>query len=165
MINAEKIPVTITINGIPYSAVVPVTMRLSDFIREVANLTGTNVACGEGECGACTVHLDGKAVNSCIVLAADADGAKVTTIEGLIGPGGELHPVQQAFIDCGSIQCGFCTPGMIMQAVWFLDQNPNPTAEEVRIGLEGNLCRCTGYEKIVEAVLEAAGKLNTARSI
>jgi carbon-monoxide dehydrogenase small subunit len=162
-LRSEKIPVAITINGVPYSATVPAAMRLVEFIRNVAGLTGTNVGCGEGECGACTVHLDGVSVNSCLVLAADAGGKNVTTIEGLAGPDG-LHPIQQAFIDSGAIQCGFCTPGMIMQAAWFLTQNPNPTAEEVRVGLEGNLCRCTGYEKIVEAVLLAADRMIAKKS-
>jgi carbon-monoxide dehydrogenase small subunit len=163
-VKGELVGITVTINGVPYTDAVPATMDLSEFIREVACLTGTNVGCGEGECGACTVFLDGASVNSCIVLAVDADGKEVTTIEGISGPNGDLHPVQQAFIDCGAIQCGFCTPGMIMQAVWFLKQNPDPTPEEVRAGLEGNLCRCTGYEKIVDAVLLAAQQVNAVKA-
>jgi len=163
-VKGETVNITVTINSVPYAAAVPATLNLADFIRDVANLTGTNVGCGEGECGACTVFLDGASVNSCIVLAADADGKEVITIEGISGPNGNLHPVQQAFIDSGAIQCGFCTPGMIMQAVWFLKQNPDPTPEEVRAGLEGSICRCTGYEKIVDAVLLAAQKMNAVEA-
>lgn len=123
----------------------------------ILNLTGTKEACGQGECGACTVLLDNEAVNSCLVLAEQVDGKSVTTIEGL-AKDGVLDPLQQAFVDCGAIQCGFCTPGMIMSAKGLLLKNPNPTEEEIKEAVEGNICRCTGYVKIIEAVKQAGGK-------
>ena len=148
--------VTITVNGNPVEAEVADRTLLVHFVREVANLTATNVGCDSTSCGACTVLLDGKSVKSCTVLAAQADGCEVTTIEGLAGGSGEMHPVQAAFHAEHGLQCGFCTPGMVMAAVSLLDENPSPTEEEVRSALEGNLCRCTGYHNIVRAVLAAA---------
>ncbi|WP_338538873.1 (2Fe-2S)-binding protein [Janibacter terrae] len=130
-------------------------MLLVHYLREVVGRTGTVVGCDTSNCGACTVHLDGRSVKSCNVLAVQADGSEVTTIEGL-ADGDELHPVQAAFHECHALQCGYCTPGMIMQTVDLLRDNPDPTEEEVRVGLEGNLCRCTGYHNIVRAVLTAA---------
>jgi carbon-monoxide dehydrogenase small subunit len=128
------------------------------YVREVLNLTGTNVGCDTSSCGACSLHLDGEAVKSCTVLAVQADGANITTIEGMAAADGTLHPMQQSFMENHGLQCGFCTPGMVMAATSLLKENPNPTEDEVRIGLEGNLCRCTGYHNIVKAVLAAAGK-------
>jgi carbon-monoxide dehydrogenase small subunit len=128
------------------------------YVREVLNLTGTNVGCDTSSCGACSLHLDGEAVKSCTVLAVQADGADITTIEGMAAADGKLHPMQQSFMENHGLQCGFCTPGMVMAATSLLKENPNPTEEEVRIGLEGNLCRCTGYHNIVKAVMAAAGK-------
>ena len=134
-------------------------------IRDEIGLTGTKFGCGMALCGACTVHLDGTSVKSCNVLAVQANGRTVTTIEGLAdGAEGDLHPVQEAFRDHHGLQCGYCTPGMIMQAVDLLGENPNPTEEEVRLGMEGNLCRCTGYHNIVKSVLHAAGQTQGAQS-
>jgi carbon-monoxide dehydrogenase small subunit len=126
------------------------------YIRDVVGLTGTNVGCDTSSCGACTLHLNGEAVKSCTMLAVQADGQSVTTIEGLAN-GDELHPMQQAFMENHALQCGYCTPGMVMASVSLLDEVPDPTETEVRLGLEGNLCRCTGYHNIVQAVLAAAG--------
>jgi carbon-monoxide dehydrogenase small subunit len=128
---------------------------LLDVIREDLGLIGTKEGCGLGECGACTVIMDGKTVNSCLVLAIEADGKEITTIEGLTD-GDKLHPVQQAFVDEGGLQCGFCTPGMIMSAKVLLDENPNPTDEEIKRGIAGNLCRCTGYTKIIKSIKTAS---------
>ena len=132
-------------------------MLLVQYLREKLGKTGTVVGCDTSNCGACTVHLDGRSVKSCNVLAVQADGAEVTTIEGLAGPDGQLHPVQEAFRECHGLQCGFCTPGMIMQSIDLLNDNPSPSEEAIRLGLEGNLCRCTGYHNIVRAVQHAAG--------
>lgn len=143
-----------TLNGTPRSVDVPAHTLLVDLIREQFALTGTHVGCDTTQCGCCTVHLNGRAVKSCTVLAAQADGAQVLTIEGLGQQG--LHPVQEAFSRCHGLQCGFCTPGMIMASVDLLRHNPQPTREQIEEGLEGNLCRCTGYVNIVEAVHEAA---------
>jgi aerobic carbon-monoxide dehydrogenase small subunit len=148
--------ITITVNGTEHSAEVEPRTLLVHFIREQVGLTGTNIGCDTSSCGACTVHVDGLAVKSCTVLAAQADGSAVTTIEGLADADGTLHPMQEAFRQHHGLQCGYCTPGMVMAAVGLLDQNPNPTEREVRVGLEGNLCRCTGYHNIVKAVLAAA---------
>ncbi|KUO79019.1 MAG: (2Fe-2S)-binding protein [Desulfosporosinus sp. BRH_c37] len=131
-------------------------MRLIDILREVLGLTGTKEGCGEGECGACTVLMDGKPVNSCLVLAGQLNGHSITTIEG-VSDGQELSKLQRAFVDAGAIQCGYCTPGMILSAKAVLDVNPQPTEEEIKRGLSGNICRCTGYQKIVKAVQIAAG--------
>ena len=149
--------ISMEVNGaVQQSDVEPRTL-LVHWLREQAGLTGTNIGCDSSSCGACTVHLDGEAVKSCTILAVQADGCAVTTIEGLAGPDG-LHPMQQAFADHHGLQCGFCTPGMVMAAVGLLRENPAPTEDEVRTGLEGNLCRCTGYHNIVAAVLAAAAR-------
>jgi aerobic carbon-monoxide dehydrogenase small subunit len=147
--------VAITVNGVRREADVEPRTLLVDFVRDHVGLTGTKIACDTSQCGACTVHLDGRAVKSCTMLAAQADGRGVTTIEGL-AQNGALHAVQEAFHEKHGLQCGYCTPGMIMAAVDLLAQTPQPTDEEIRHALEGNLCRCTGYENIVRAVHEAA---------
>ena len=147
--------VTITVNGATHTDEVEPRTLLVHYVRETLGLTGTNVGCDTSQCGACTVLMDGQAVKSCTVLAAQADGSEVTTIEGL-ARNGTLHPVQQGFWEKHGVQCGFCTPGMIMTAVDLLQRNPNPTEAEIRHGLEGNLCRCTGYQNIVKAVQYAA---------
>ena len=154
----ERLPmrVSMTINGNPVSHDVEPRTLLVHYLRDRAGLTGTNVGCDSSSCGACTIHLNGEAVKSCTVLAVQADGQDLTTIEGL-ADGDTLHPMQQAFHECHALQCGYCTPGMVMAAVSLLDENPDPTESEVREGLEGNLCRCTGYHNIVKAVLQAAG--------
>ena len=144
--------IRVTVNGVEQEHEVEPRVLLVHYLREVVGLTGTNVGCDTSSCGACTVHLDGEAVKSCTVLAAQADGSAVTTIEGLARDG-QLHPMQEAFRQCHGLQCGFCTPGMVMAAISLLDENPNPDEGEVRHGLEGNLCRCTGYQNIVAAVL------------
>ncbi len=148
--------VTVTVNGNEVGAEVEDRALLVHLLRD-AGLTATNVGCDTTSCGACTVLLDGESVKSCTVLAAQADGREVTTVEGLAGPDGELHPVQAAFRQEHALQCGFCTPGMVMAIVSLLRENPHPTEEQVRAGLEGNLCRCTGYHNIVRAALAAAG--------
>lgn len=150
--------ITLNVNGRDHELAVAPTRTLTQALREDLGLLGTKEGCGVGDCGACTVIMDGKPVNSCLVLAVEANGSEITTIEGVAGPGG-LHPVQQAFVDLGAIQCGFCTPGMVLSAVSLLENNPDPAEGEVREALSGNLCRCTGYQKIVEAVQEAAGAL------
>ena len=147
--------IEVTVNGAPHAEDVEPRTLLVHFIREHLQLTGTNVGCDTSSCGACTVHLDGEAVKSCTILAVQADGASVTTIEG-IGTNGEMHPMQRAFMENHGLQCGFCTPGMVMAAISLLKENPQPTEDDVRIGLEGNLCRCTGYHNIVKSVLAAA---------
>jgi carbon-monoxide dehydrogenase small subunit len=144
-----------TLNGRTTRVTVSVSSSALTMLRETLDLKGAKLACGEGECGACTIIVDGMSVNSCIMFAADCDGRNVTTIEGLQTDAG-LDPVQKAFVELGSIQCGFCTPGMIMQARNILDRHPNPDEETIRRGLEGNVCRCTGYSKIIEAVQTAA---------
>ncbi|MFN3336077.1 MAG: (2Fe-2S)-binding protein [Thermomicrobium sp.] len=151
----ERVPITVTVNGRRISAVVEPRMTLADFLREELGLTGTKLGCEHGVCGSCTVLWDGAAVRSCLVLAAQADGANITTIEGL-ATDGTLHPVQQAFWEAHALQCGFCTPGMVLTAVALLAENPNPSEEEIREALSGNLCRCTGYQNIVRAVQLAA---------
>jgi carbon-monoxide dehydrogenase small subunit len=153
-----KVPISLTVNGVEHSDDVEPRLLLVHYLRDVLRLTGTNVGCDTSQCGACTIHLDGKAVKSCTVLAVQADGGSVTTIEGL-AHNGDLHPLQQAFWDNHGLQCGYCTPGMIMTASDLLQQNPNPTDEEVRHGLEGNLCRCTGYQNIVKSIQAAAEQM------
>ena len=148
--------VTMTVNGAEVAAETEDRTLLVHFLRETAGLTATNVGCDTTSCGACTVLLDGESVKSCTVLAAQADGHDVVTAEGLAGPAGQLHPVQLAFRREHGLQCGFCTPGMVLASVSLLRENPKPTEEEVRMGLEGNLCRCTGYHNLVRAVLAAA---------
>jgi aerobic carbon-monoxide dehydrogenase small subunit len=151
-----KSAVTITVNGAPRTAEVEPRTLLVHLLREHLNLTGTHVGCDTSNCGACTVWLDGEAVKSCTVLAVQVEGREVTTIEG-ISENGELHPMQRAFHENHALQCGYCTPGMVMAAIKLLEANPSPTDEEIRHGLEGNLCRCTGYENIVAAVRAASG--------
>ena len=147
--------VSITVNGASRDAQVEPRTLLSDFLRDTLGLTGTKVGCDTSQCGSCTVHLDGLAVKSCTVLAVQADGSFVTTIEGLAS-NGSMHPMQEAFWEKHGLQCGFCTPGMIMTAAALLDRTPDPSEDEIRHALEGNLCRCTGYQNIVRAVQEAA---------
>jgi carbon-monoxide dehydrogenase small subunit len=147
--------IALTVNGRSVEEDVEPRLLLVQFLRDRLGLTGTHIGCDTSNCGACTVHVDGEAVKSCTVLAVQADGADVTTIEGL-AEDGELHPVQRAFHEQHALQCGYCTPGMIMSAAYLLEQNPDPSEQEVRLGLEGNLCRCTGYQNIVNAVLAAA---------
>ena len=150
--------IQITLNGKGMTLEVPNHRLLLDLLRDEIGLTGTKEGCGTGDCGACTVYLNGKPVNSCLVLSGELNGADIVTIEGLkIGP--ELHPIQKAFIQDGGAQCGYCTPGMLMMSKALLDENPNPTEEEIRYALSGNLCRCTGYAKIVQAVQDAAAEL------
>jgi aerobic carbon-monoxide dehydrogenase small subunit len=149
--------VSITVNGRPTADAVPNRTLLVHYLRDTVGLTGTKVGCDTSSCGACTVLLDGESVKSCTVLAAQADGRAVTTVEGL-GTDGELHPVQRAFRAQHGLQCGFCTPGMIMAMVSLLSENPKPTRDQVRQALEGNLCRCTGYHNIVSAVIDASGQ-------
>jgi carbon-monoxide dehydrogenase small subunit len=151
-----KSAVTMTVNGVSRTAQTEPRTLLVHLLREHLNLTGTHVGCDTSNCGACTVWLDGEAVKSCTVLAVQADGHDVTTIEGISG-NGELHAMQQAFHESHGLQCGYCTPGMVMTAIKLLEHNPSPTDEEIRHGLEGNLCRCTGYENIVAAIRSAAG--------
>ena len=147
--------ITVTVNGTEHSADVEPRTLLVHFIREQLDLTGTNIGCDTSSCGACTIHLDGESVKSCTVLAVQADGADITTIEGL-AIDGQLHPMQQAFMENHGLQCGYCTPGMVMAATSLLNEQPSPSEADVRMGLEGNLCRCTGYHNIVAAVLACA---------
>src|SRR5258708_3247421 len=151
-----RVTIRVMVNGDERVAEVEPRDLLVHTLRDELGLTGTHIGCDTSSCGACTVHLDGEAVKSCTVLSVQADGHEVTTIEGLAGEDGELHPLQQGFWEKHGVQCGFCTPGMIMAAADLLARNPNPTEDEIRHGLEGNLCRCTGYHNIVVAVLEAA---------
>ncbi|MEW6276367.1 MAG: (2Fe-2S)-binding protein [Bacillota bacterium] len=147
-----------TINNRPVDLLIAPNRRLLDVLREDLGLTGTKEGCGEGECGACTVLLDGRPVNSCLVLAPEASGRQITTIEGLAADG-RLHPIQEAFLEAGAVQCGFCTPGMILAAKALLDENPRPDGQAIKTAISGNLCRCTGYVKIVAAIRLAAAKL------
>lgn len=156
-----KKTITVEVNGTRHQSEVEPRLLLVHYLRDVLNLTGTHVGCETSLCGACTVMIDGQAVKSCTMFAVQADSAKVTTIEGL-GKNGDLHPVQRGFWECHGLQCGFCTPGMIIAGAQIIERNPNPSADDIRHGLEGNLCRCTGYQHIVEAVeyaaKQAAGK-------
>jgi len=147
----------ITVNGVKHSLKIDPNLRLLDLLRDELSLTGTKEGCGIGECGACTVLLDGRAVNACLILAAQCAGREVCTIEAF-SDGDRLHPLQQSFLDHGAVQCGFCTPGMILSAAALLRENPDPTEREIRVAISGNLCRCTGYTQIVEAVQSVAGK-------
>ena len=149
--------IEIKVNDVMHEVDVQPWDTLLDVIRDKLGLTGTKEGCGLGECGACTVIMNGKTVNSCLVLAVEADGKQITTIEGL-AEGNKLHPIQQAFIDLGGLQCGFCTPGMIISAKAMLDENQNPTEEEIRRGISGNFCRCTGYTKIIQSIQAAVPK-------
>ena len=157
---AGKTEIGLTLNGVARRLDVRDDASLADVLREDLGLLGTKVSCNEGECGACTVLLDGRPVNSCIVLALEVDGGEVMTIEGL-AVDGELHPIQTAFIEEGAVHCGYCTPGMILSTKALLDHNPSPADADIRVALEGNLCRCTGYNRIVKAVENAAKKLET----
>ena len=148
--------IEVTVNGLREAHDVETRMLLVQYLRDVRRLRGTNIGCDTTSCGACTVLMDGESVKSCTVLAVQADGAEITTIEGMAAPDGTLHPIQRAFHEHHALQCGFCTPGMVMAVASFLDEHPQPSEAEVRAGLEGNLCRCTGYHNIVEAVLAAA---------
>ncbi|HEV2829995.1 MAG TPA: (2Fe-2S)-binding protein [Pyrinomonadaceae bacterium] len=156
---SEKLNIGFSINGSMRSVEAHPMERLLDVLREQLHLTGTKEGCGEGECGACSVVIDGRIVNSCLVPIAQVEGSEIKTIEG-VASGDQLHAVQQAFIDCGGAQCGICTPGMVLAAVDLLGRNPNPSEAEIRNGLAGNLCRCTGYMKIFESVLRACQKGN-----
>jgi carbon-monoxide dehydrogenase small subunit len=152
----DRRTIKLTVNGVRHEREVETRLTLGDFLRRDLGLTGTHLGCEHGVCGACTVHLDGEAVRSCILFAVQADGARVTTVEGLAKADGTLHPVQQAFRDHHGLQCGFCTPGMLMTLAAFLAENANPTEREVREAISGNICRCTGYQGIVAAALDAA---------
>jgi len=149
------VKIRVTVNGTAHESDVEPRTLLVHYVREVLGLTGTNIGCDTSSCGACSLHLDGEAVKSCTLLAVQADGSSITTIEGM-AHNGEMHPMQKAFMEHHGLQCGYCTPGMVMAATSLLKENPKPTEEEVRVGLEGNLCRCTGYHNIVKAVLACA---------
>jgi carbon-monoxide dehydrogenase small subunit len=148
--------VKVRVNGKDRAEDVEPRLLLVDFLRDGLGLTGTHVGCDTTNCGACTILLDGKSVKSCTVFAVQADGREITTIEGMQDDAGELHPIQKAFWENHGLQCGYCTPGMVMQAAWLLRENPDPTEQEIRLGISGNLCRCTGYQNIVKSVQEAA---------
>jgi aerobic carbon-monoxide dehydrogenase small subunit len=157
-IEFAAVPIRLTVNGVQHEAVVEPRTLLVYFLREHLGLTGAHVGCDTSQCGACTIQLNGRAVKSCTILAVQANGTEITTVEGLAREG-VLHPVQEGFREKHGLQCGYCTPGMIMTAVSLLEANPNPTEEEIRHGLEGNLCRCTGYINIVESIRWAAEKM------
>jgi carbon-monoxide dehydrogenase small subunit len=153
------IQVTVRVNHVERTATTEPRRLLSDFLRDELGMTGTNVGCEHGVCGACTVLLNGESVRSCLMFAVQAQGAELETVEGLAHPDGMMHPIQQAFTECHALQCGFCTPGFLMTVKAFLGDNPEPTAAEIRLGISGNLCRCTGYQHIVEAVQLASQRL------
>jgi aerobic carbon-monoxide dehydrogenase small subunit len=159
---ARRREISLTINGVPYTGDAEPRFLLADFIRTECGLTGTHVGCEHGVCGACTVLLDGEPVRSCLMFAVQADGASLTTVEGLAAPDGTLHPLQEAFREHHGLQCGFCTPGMLLTALHLLHTNPQPTEAEIREGIAGSLCRCTGYESIVRSIRAAADKLGPA---
>jgi carbon-monoxide dehydrogenase small subunit len=154
---------TVVVNGKQYQRAIEPRLLLSDFLRHELGLTGTHVGCEHGVCGACTILFDGQAVRSCIMFAVQADGHEITTVEGLAVDAEHLHPLQEGFWEAHGLQCGYCTPGFLMTLVPFLQENPDPTEEEIREAISGNLCRCTGYQNIVEAVKLAAGKMKEAR--
>lgn len=156
---AKKIELNIKVNNKNYKLFVASNKRLLDVLRDNLGLTGVKEGCAIGECGACTVIMNGKNVCSCMILAGQAEGSEIITIEGLEGPKGELHPLQEAFIETGAVQCGFCTPGMILSSLVLLKNNPSPTKEEIKEAISGNFCRCTGYKQIIEAVQLAAEKM------
>jgi carbon-monoxide dehydrogenase small subunit len=158
-VDIEKSTITLTVNGEIHQISVKPNVSLLDVLRRELDLTGTKRGCDSGDCGACTVIMDGKAVTSCLVLAMKADGRNIVTIEGL-AKGNKLDPIQEAFLEKGAVQCGFCTPGMALSAKALLDQNSNPTKEEIKAGIAGNLCRCTGYTKIIEAIQTASQKMS-----
>jgi carbon-monoxide dehydrogenase small subunit len=159
---SETRTVTVTVNGTRYSKEVPVRLTLADFLRHELGLTGTHLGCEHGVCGACTILLDGRSVRSCLLLAVQVDGHELLTVEGIAPSEDKLHPLQEAFRDNHGLQCGFCTPGMLTTLLEFLRDNPDPTEQEVRIAISGNLCRCTGYQGIVNAALDAAKRLKAA---
>ena len=159
----DKRTITVSVNGIKHSKEVPVRITLADFIRYELGLTGTHLGCEHGVCGACTILLDGRSARSCLMLAVQADGHEVLTVEGIAPSSDKLHPLQEAFRDNHGLQCGFCTPGMLTTLLEFLRDNPDPTEQEVRVAISGNLCRCTGYQGIVLAALDAAKRLKAAR--
>ena len=154
-----SVPLSLRVNGKTVKADVEPSTQLSTFLREHLRLTGTHIGCDTAQCGACTVHVDGRAVKSCNVLAVQVEGAAITTIEGLASADGTLHPMQAAFKTCHGLQCGYCTPGMVMSAIELVQQKPNASEREIREGLEGNLCRCTGYQNIVKAVAQGAAAM------
>jgi carbon-monoxide dehydrogenase small subunit len=156
--------ITVDVNGQHFTETVDVRTTLADFLRHQLRLTGTHLGCEHGVCGACTVLVEGRSARSCLMLAVQADGAKITTVEGLAASDGALHPLQQAFADHHGLQCGFCTPGMLTTLLEFLRDNPDPTEHDVRVAISGNLCRCTGYQSIVTATLEAARRMRAERS-
>ncbi|GHH99251.1 (2Fe-2S)-binding protein [Neobacillus kokaensis] len=160
MTQSNSKEITLTVNGKQYTTSVEPRMLLSDVLRDELGLTGTHVGCEHGICGACTITMDGRPVRSCLVFGVQANQAEIRTVEGLAEPDGSLHPLQEAFWEKHGLQCGFCTPGVLMSACHFLEQNPNPSREEIREGISGNLCRCTGYQNIVDAVEMAAEMLN-----
>jgi carbon-monoxide dehydrogenase small subunit len=158
--NSErKHAVRVSVNGKDRSEDVEPRLLLVDFLRDALGLTGTHVGCDTTNCGACTILLDGKSVKSCTIFAVQVNGREITTIEGMQGPDGVLHPIQRAFWENHGLQCGYCTPGMVMQTAWLLRENPDPTDEEIRLGISGNLCRCTGYQNIVKSIQEASKAL------
>ncbi len=159
---SETRKITVTVNGTRYEETVPVRVTLADFIRHQLGLTGTHLGCEHGVCGACTILLDGHSARSCLMLAVQADGHEILTVEGIAPNAETLHPLQEAFRDNHGLQCGFCTPGILTTLIEFLRDNPDPTEEEVRIGISGNLCRCTGYQNIVIAALDAAKRLKNS---
>ena len=159
----EKRKISLTVNGTHYQEEVEVRVTLADFIRHQLNLTGTHLGCEHGVCGACTILLDGLSARSCLMLAVQADGHEILTVEGIAPNATDLHPLQEAFRDNHGLQCGFCTPGMLTTLIEFLRDNPDPTEQEVRIAISGNLCRCTGYQGIVAAALDAAKRLQAQR--
>ena len=152
----KMLPISLTVNQEEYDLYVPSNRTLLEVLREDLELTGTKESCGEGVCGSCTVLCDGLPIRSCLTLAVEVQGAEITTVEGLLMENGQLDPVQQSFIDHGAVQCGFCTSGILMSTKAFLNQNPNPSESDVRKAISGNICRCTGYTKIVEAILDVA---------
>lgn len=152
--------INLKVNNKTYNLSISPNRKLVDVLREDLGLMGTKYGCGEGECGVCTVLIDSKSVNSCLLLAVEADGAHITTIEGLVEEG-EMHPIQKAFVDAGAVQCGFCTPGAVMSAKALLDENPRPNEEEIKVALSGNFCRCTGYAGIIKAVRLAAERMKS----
>ena len=159
---SETRKIALTVNGARHEATVPVRVTLADFLRHELRLTGTHLGCEHGVCGACTILLDGQSARSCLMLAVQADGREIMTVEGLAADAKTLHPLQQAFHDHHGLQCGFCTPGILMTLVELLRDNPNPTEDDIRIGISGNLCRCTGYQNIIVAALDAAKRLRAA---
>jgi carbon-monoxide dehydrogenase small subunit len=161
---ASLSPVKVKVNGASISKDVEPRLLLVHFLREKLGLTGTHVGCDTTNCGACTVLLDGKSIKSCTMFAVQADGREITTIEGMQDQNGELHPIQKAFWDNHGLQCGYCTPGMVIQAAWLLKENPDPTDEQIRLGISGNLCRCTGYQNIVKSVREAGKAMRNGKS-